>query len=214
MPTPVLLDQGNTYRCGIYSVRAWFEGYGYTVVNTATWNKYTALADSQQGLAFTQVHDAITELAAELGINVGWWNDGYIKDFPNFDQLVRDKWCVIIGVYEADIHPGQNFYHYICIYGEANGAYLDKDSFHLYDGDTGQDSIAAINQAIRDNWDNVLIGLAFNMQPAAITETQSTVESLLHQIGDLSYKITPQNETTIGIQKLVQDALRAGGWPV
>lgn len=167
VPTPVLEDQGFTYRCGVFAVTGWFEGYRLNVKATKAYGTYCALADAQQGLAFSDVHQYVDDLAAELGVQVQWWNDGYIKDFPNFDQLVRDKWCVTIGVEEADLKPTQDYYHYIDIDGLDGNTFDVVDSFHLYDGEAGQESVESVHKAIQDNWDTTMIGIAFRLELAA-----------------------------------------------
>lgn len=204
MPQPTLDDQGDTYRCGVFSVKQWFEGYGYSVDATNTYAKYVALADQQQGLSFNQVHDEVTELATELKVSLQWLGDGYLKDFNTFDQAVKDGWCVDIGVFEGDIKPGQSYYHYIDIYGISGTNFLIRDSFHKYDGEQGQEPISTVHTAIGDNWDAVLVGVAFKISPAGVVlTTNDQLVTMLSVIGDKTYLNPPDLQ---GIQVLVQQA--------
>ena len=192
MAAPVLLDQGNTYRCGAFGVRAWFEGYGYDVRRTNAWEKYIALADGQKGLAFSQVRDFVAELSHELGMAVTWRGDGYLRKFDDMDQAIRDGQCVIVGVQERDIHPGQNYYHYIDLDGESGDKYEVVDSFHFYDADPGEDTKAAVRQAILDSWDPIIVGLAFSIPlkvapPPTDWSREAAIVTMLSVIGENTY---------------------------
>lgn len=206
----VQLDQGNTYRCGAYAVRAWFEGYGYQVAATAAWAKYVALADSQQGLSFVQVHNFVLELAKESDADVIWLQDGFIKTFDVFDQAVRDSWCVVLGVWEADLNPGQNYYHYLAITGLNDGTFSIVDSFSKYDHEDGHAPVVDVHKAASDNWDDQNVAIAFQLatharpiSPPTAPSRDAQIVTILSVIGDKTY-LNPPDLT--GIQVLVQQA--------
>ena len=207
--TPTLEDQGNTYRCGVFSVVQWFEGNGFANVQSLSpFSKYCSLADSQQGLAFSQVHDEVEEFCSALSITPEWLQDGYLKDFNTFNQAISDGWCVVVGVYEQDIKPGQRYYHYIDIYGFNGNNYLIRDSFHKYDGEHGQEPVDAVIKAIKDNWDTNVSGLAFKIKNANAPSMNDQLVTILSVIGDKTY----QNPADlVGIQVLVQQAKKLLG---
>lgn len=215
--TPTIDDQGPTYECGAFGPLQWVEGLGFSSARqTAAFAKYKALADQQQGLAFNQAHDLITELAAELDAELTWLGDGYLRDFATFDQAVRDGWCVTIGVQEAVLQPGQNYYHYIDVYGLNGANFQIADSFHKYDGETGTEPVQKVHQAIADNWDDVLVGVAFRMSQAPVQAPPATTPDEMVQVarsvlngivtkasvaGDYTYLTPPNLE---GVQELMQ----------
>ncbi len=171
-----LLDQGNTYRCGPYSDLQWWAATGHEDACRAsgTWGRYIHIADYQQGSGFGQVHGLNTDWELELAVPFRWYSDGYIRDFATFQQLVRDNWCVVVGIYEDDVRdphsttPPQRYFHYIAVneliedasvYGVP--AYRVSDPFHKYDGEDGIIAVEDLHKAIRDNWDPVIIGIAW-----------------------------------------------------
>lgn len=190
MTTPTLLDQGLTYRCGAFAVRAWFEGYGYRVADTETFYKYVNLADQQNGLSFSDVSTMVTELAHELGCHVTL---SPLTQFSDLDTAIKNARCVVVGVWEADIHPDQDYYHFIDIAGEDDNNYDIVDSFHIYDGDSGSDPVTRVQQAIRDNWDFNIIGLEFSMTATAPTGRPTDVSreavmiTRVSVMGDMTY---------------------------
>lgn len=154
-------NQGPTYRCGPYAAREWFEAYGHPVVDTQVWADAIALADSQKGISFSQEHDVIANYATATGAIMQWLGDGYLRDFATFDQAVRDGWCVVVGVLESDLHPGQNYEHYLAVDGLSGDSFSVKDSLHAYDGETGHPTVEEVHAGIRDSWDAAIAGLAW-----------------------------------------------------
>jgi hypothetical protein len=143
-------------------VRQWFEGAGYSVTNTAAYQAAVATADSQQGFSFQQEHAFILTLAEELGVAVQWLGDGYVCDFPTLHQALMDGWMIIVGVELAVLHPGFTYYHFEDVYMD-HGQLRSADPFHVIDGDNGHPDWDTLVNAIQENWDPHLIGLAFTI---------------------------------------------------
>lgn len=205
-----LEDQGPTYRCGVYAAKQWFDGNGYPTDGIPALPRYFALADGQKGLSFSQENALLSEFATQTKAPIEFLGDGYLHDFATFDQAVRDGWCVIVGVWEADLIAGQSYYHFIDITGLNGTTFTIVDSFHKYDGEDGSAPLVDVHKAIQDNWDADIIGLAFKFTqpPAPVLSKEAQLVNLLSVIGDKSY-LTPPD--TASIQELVQTAKKLLG---
>lgn len=176
-----LLDQGPSFRCGAYSDLEWWASAGHEAAcrASAAWANYIAVADAQLGLSFGQVHGLVTDWEIELGVPIRWYEDGYIRDFGTLQQLVRDNWCVVVGIYENDVvdphssTPPQRYFHFVAVnhleedpavYGVP--AYTVSDPYHLYDGEDGIIAVEDLHKAIRNNWDAVIIGISWRFDAA------------------------------------------------
>lgn len=172
-----LIDQGNTYRCGPYSVLQWWSAAGHRAAceSVITWPYACEVADVQQGASFGQVLALVIDWSWRLGVPIRLFGDGYCRDFATFQQLCRDNWCLTVGVYEQDLvdpaHPEygpQQYFHFLdvnslvedpAVYGVP--AYTVSDPFHKYSGEDGVASVESMHEAIRHNWDPAIICVAW-----------------------------------------------------
>lgn len=172
-----LLDQGNTYRCGAFSVAEWFA----TKVNwpdiqgTASFQRAIAAADRQHGLSFGQVRGLVDDLSYDFGLAIRWFGDGYSRSLDEHRQLVIDDWCVVTLVNEdkvVDPASGKRapYYHFFApdeYYPAPNqwsaeeGVFHVADPFYKYSGEDGVVAESNMNDAINANGDPWVVCLAW-----------------------------------------------------
>lgn len=161
------LDQGATSNCGEWSIIQAFADGGHSVPLDNLYLQMHGVPLPANGdgdpTSFTQMQAGILAAAAMSGAAVELWRgDGYVYDLPDFDQLLRDRWCVIAGVQESIIHPGQAYGHFLYCPPSGGGALgyspdgtpfvIVQDTYHRFDGDNGSVNLATLHAAMVGNW--------------------------------------------------------------
>lgn len=176
-------NQGPTRLCGWYCLAEYAQFLGLSVSPVALYEQvkgyaYVAPGDTSN---FDQLFIGvkyIQQLAGAQGID--WYADqGYINDPNAIRDAVAKDYCVIAGIQESVLIPGQNYGHFVVI--RSIDANLDgtaeaniADSYREIDGGTDRYDWGTFVSAMAANWNPNCDALGFKVvfAPPAPTPNQ------------------------------------------
>lgn len=164
MPAPLFqfTQDAGSNDCWVECIRSFFLRYGYPLPLDTVFQagKGTARPAGGEPATFAEVKQAITTLAAQLGVTVqeADFDDPNTVAAALHDPNTANPWTVIAGVKEADLQPGQSYGHFIILdHEDSAGNVQVVDSYTNVDGNqSGRYPFAQLATAMRDNWEPLI----------------------------------------------------------
>lgn len=172
------LRQGPTKLCWAECVQEAFAGAGKSVSVYDLYKQVKGVDYTPPGepATFGELIQAVQAAATLTGATIKWFGDqGRVNDFATFDQILRDgSWIVVVGaneqvlVNDLGLAEAAGYGHYfICRHidfdGNGQPDTYTIDSYRAYDDVPVRVPLAAVHDAMRQNWDANYDALAFQV---------------------------------------------------